>query len=68
MSRVFLFVDEAGNFDFSPKGSKYFILTSVAVDGCSVGDELLELHRALVWEGVELTRCLSRNDGHAGCS
>lgn len=55
MPRKFLFVDEAGNFDFSPSGSSYFILTSVALDGCSVGDALLELRRALVWEGMELT-------------
>ncbi|MCA9876525.1 MAG: DUF3800 domain-containing protein [Thermomicrobiales bacterium] len=54
MARTFLFVDEAGNFDFSSKGSKYFILTSVALDGCTVGDELLELRRTLVWEGMEL--------------
>lgn len=55
MPRKFLFVDEAGNFDFSPTGSRFFILTSVALDGCTVGDELLELRRALVWEGMELT-------------
>ena len=55
MGRKYLFVDEAGNFDFSPRGSNYFILTSVALDGCSVGDELLELRRVLVWEGLELS-------------
>lgn len=55
MPRKYLFVDEAGNFDFSPRGSKHFILTSVALDGCSVGDELLELRRDLVWEGMELS-------------
>lgn len=27
---VYLFVDEAGNFDFSPSGTKYFILTCVS--------------------------------------
>lgn len=55
MGRKYLFVDEAGNFDFSARGSKYFILTSVALDGCTVGDELLELRRVLIWEGIELS-------------
>ena len=27
---VYLFLDEGGNFDFSPSGTRYFILTSVA--------------------------------------
>lgn len=27
---LFIFIDESGNFDFSPKGSKYFILTSIS--------------------------------------
>ena len=28
---VYLYIDEAGNFDFSPKGSQYFILTAVVM-------------------------------------
>jgi hypothetical protein len=27
---AYLFLDEAGNFDFSPKGTRYFVLTSVS--------------------------------------
>ena len=31
MSRcAYIFLDEAGNFDFSPKGTRYFVLTSVS--------------------------------------
>jgi len=32
MSSLYIFIDEAGDFDFSPKGSKYLILTSVTTD------------------------------------
>lgn len=28
---AYLFLDEAGNFDFSPKGTRYFVLTSVSM-------------------------------------
>lgn len=27
---VYIFIDEAGNFDFSPRGTPYFVLTSVS--------------------------------------
>jgi hypothetical protein len=54
MARKYVFVDEAGNFDFTAKGSKYFILASVTLDVCTAGDDLLELRRDLVWEGLEL--------------
>lgn len=27
---AYIFLDEAGNFDFSPKGTRYFVLTSVS--------------------------------------
>lgn len=30
MSTLFIFIDESGNFDFSPKGTKYFSLTSIS--------------------------------------
>jgi hypothetical protein len=52
--RRYLFVDEAGNFDFSPKGSRYFILTSICMDTCDVGHALLERRRELAWQGFEL--------------
>jgi hypothetical protein len=55
MARIFVFADEAGNFDFSGGrgASRYFILTTVALEDCSVGDALLALRRQLAWEGVE---------------
>jgi Protein of unknown function (DUF3800) len=54
LSRIYLFVDEAGNPDFSPKGSRYFILTSVAIDECSIEKDILELRRDLVWNGFDI--------------
>jgi hypothetical protein len=47
MARVYLFADEAGNFDFNSQGSRYFILGSVAMESCSIGAALLELRRDL---------------------
>jgi hypothetical protein len=55
LSRIYLFVAEAGNLDFSPKGSRYFILTSVAIDDGSIGNEILKLHRELAWAGADIT-------------
>ena len=54
MARKYVFVDEAGDFAFTASGSKYFILTSVTLEACTAGDELLELRRNLVWEGIEI--------------
>jgi hypothetical protein len=57
MGRIYVFADEAGNFNFdrSPGASRYFILITVTLADCSVGHDLLELRRQLAWEGVELT-------------
>jgi hypothetical protein len=56
MSRVFVFADEAGNFDFSRRAgaSKYFILVTITLPDCSAGLALLELRRELAWEGMGL--------------
>lgn len=53
MSRISVFADESGNFDFSrkPGASRYFILTTVACPGYAVGDALLRLRRDIAWEG-----------------
>jgi Protein of unknown function (DUF3800) len=50
--RRYLFGDEAGNLRFNNKGSTYFILSTVTLADCSLGDHLLELRRQLAWEGV----------------
>ena len=54
MALRYVFADEAGNFDFSPSGSRYFTLTSIVLDGCGIGDALLGLRRELGRRGVEL--------------
>ncbi len=55
MNRIYVFADEAGNFDFSAGrgASRYFILTTVTMGEFAVGDALLELRRQLAWEGIE---------------
>lgn len=56
MARITVFADEAGNFDFSlnARASRYFILTTIQLEDCSVGDALLAVRRQLAWEGAEL--------------
>ena len=58
MSRIYVFADEAGNFDFSRKthATKYFILTTLTARDCSVGDALAGLRRDMSWEGYDLPR------------
>lgn len=54
MTLRYVFVDEAGNFDFSPRGTKYFTLTSIVLDSCDIGQELSQLRRDLVLRGTDL--------------
>lgn len=50
----FVLLDEAGNFDFSLKGSRFFILCSVVMEDFGPAQRLLELRRELAWEGMNL--------------
>jgi hypothetical protein len=52
MPRKFIFTDEAGDFAFKrgPNIPRYFIVCSVTLDSCDVGETLLELRRQLAWE------------------
>jgi hypothetical protein len=53
MSRLFLFADEAGDFNFSrnPGASKYYIVCTIACADCAaLGAEILNLRRALIWD------------------
>ena len=56
MARKYVFADECGNFDFSTKqdASKYFILVTVALEDCSIGNRLLELRRDMAMRGIGL--------------
>ncbi len=51
---LFLFIDESGNFDFSPKGTKFFSLTCLVTnDPITKRDELVKLRYDLLTEGVD---------------
>jgi hypothetical protein len=53
VARRYLFADESGNFDFSrgPSASRFFILVTVTLPDCEIGQALLDLRRELAWEG-----------------
>lgn len=54
MSRLHLFADESGNFDFSrgTGASRYFILTAVTLKECGeINARLQELRHQMAWEG-----------------
>ena len=49
-----MFIDESGNFDFSPKGTEYFILTCFATfDPMRGRDNLIHLRYALLADGFD---------------
>lgn len=52
--RRYVFADEAGDFAFSrnPRASRYFIICTVILDSCEIGEKLHRLRRDLVWEGL----------------
>lgn len=51
---LYLFIDESGNFDFSPKGTKYFVLTGfVTFDPIVKRDDLVRLRYRLLADGVD---------------
>lgn len=51
---LYVFIDESGNFDFSPKGSKHFILTGFATFNPSIKrEELIKLRYQLLKEGYD---------------
>ena len=56
MARVYVFSDEAGNFDFSLNlgATRWSILGSVTIHDPSIGDRLIALRRELAWQGVAL--------------
>ena len=56
MSRLYVFADETGDFEFSrePNVSRYFILCTISMHSCRVATDLLDLRRRLIWEGHKL--------------
>lgn len=51
-----MFADESGDLVFqrTPNASKYFILTTVTTDDCTVGVAMHDLRRELAWSGLAL--------------
>jgi len=54
MVRAHVFSDEAGCFAFtrSARASRYFIVCTVALDDCGIGNSLQALRRDMIWRGV----------------
>lgn len=54
MSRSYIFSDEAGCFAFlkNNRASKYFLVCTVQIEDCTIGDGLLELRRDMIWRGL----------------
>lgn len=57
MGRIHVFGDEAGDFVFEPPRegvSRYFILGTVTLEDCAIGNQLMALRRELAWDGLYL--------------
>jgi len=55
MKHLYIFLDEGGNFDFSPKGTRFFTLTAVTKERpFEAFKDLSNLKYDLVEQGVEL--------------
>ncbi len=51
---LYLFLDESGNFDFTTKGTKYFILTALATfDPLTKREDLIKLRYQLLSDGID---------------
>ncbi len=51
---LYIFIDESGNFDFSPNGTKYFVLTAIStVQPLEARDVFSKLKYELLSDGVD---------------
>jgi hypothetical protein len=64
VATIYLFGDEAGNFDFSGHdgASRYFILVTVTMGDWQAGDRVQALRRRLAWRGVHLGSVLHASE------
>jgi hypothetical protein len=53
MSRIYIFGDESGNLDFrkAQGASRYFIVSTITLSDCDIGNEVLDMKRRLHWDG-----------------
>ena len=54
MRTLFIFIDESGGFDFSPKGTKYFVLSAVSTLSPLGKERLEEIKYDLMKNGNDL--------------
>jgi len=54
MRTLFIFIDESGNFDFSPNGTKYFVLSAVSTLSPLGKERLEEIKYELMKNGINL--------------
>lgn len=57
MTRIFLFADEAGDLIWpiaKGRSSAYFIVGTIALPDCKLGERILDLRRDLAWEGLKV--------------
>ncbi len=65
MSRLHVFGDEAGDLVFKTPGngvSRYFMIGTITLEDCSVGEKFLALRRELAWEGTLLDQLHATSD------
>lgn len=56
MSRIYIFGDESGNLDFrkAQGASRYFIVSTVTLNDCKIGNDILDMKRSLHWDGYQI--------------
>lgn len=63
MGTVYIFLDESGNFDFSPGGTKHLILGCVVYRrSCPLYSEMMDLRYDLMEEGHDIERFHATSD------
>lgn len=63
MSTLHIYLDESGNFKFSPKGSKYFVFAAVwTYSPLPLAQDLNELRFGLIKQGHDVPEFHAKND------
>lgn len=62
--RRYVFADEAGDFAFArtQRASRFFILCTMTVGDCELGEKLLRLRKQLIWEGLPVGDCFHASE------
>jgi hypothetical protein len=58
MADIYVYADEAGNFDFSLKqgATRYFVIATVTLAPASAGTAITDLRYNLAWQGLQLDK------------